>query len=240
MQMHLDFSSPAVAPRVAALHEDQSPPANETIAAATRPDHVPTRRPPEVYTRAEIEPVLAACPPNVFGCRHRALIVLLWRSGLRISEALSICLEDLDPEAGLVRVRRGKGGRARMAAADPETFVVVGEWIALRRARRVSDDAPLFCSLDGTPVFAASVRRTMTALRRRAGLHKRVHAHAFRHTHAAELWYEGVPERLIQVQLGHRSLDTTAKYLTRIGVPADLAAMSRARQPWRRPEQPPT
>lgn len=55
-------------------------------------------------------------------------------------------------------------------------------------------------------------------LRSKLGLSKRVHAHALRHTHAHELFREGVAEKLIQVQLGHASLESTDKYLRKIGV----------------------
>ena len=68
----------------------------------------------------------------------------------------------------------------------------------------------------------------MPRLARRAGIEKRVHAHGLRHTHAAELAYEGAPMNLIQAQLGHSSLATTSRYLAHIA-PAQLVEVMRAR-----------
>ncbi len=71
----------------------------------------------------------------------------------------------------------------------------------------------LFCTLRGSPIKSAYVRVLLPRLARKAGIEKRVHAHALRHTHAAELMREGVPLNLIQRQLGHRSVATTSRYL---------------------------
>jgi integrase len=65
-------------------------------------------------------------------------------------------------------------------------------------------------------------------LRLKLGLSKRVHAHALRHTHAHELWREGVAEKLIQLQLGNATLESTDKYLRKIGA-HDAVAVVRAR-----------
>ncbi len=71
------------------------------------------------------------------------------------------------------------------------------------------------CSVpcEGSPIKSAYVRVLLPRLARKAGIEKRVHAHALRHTHAAELMREGVPLNLIQRQLGHRSVATTSRYL---------------------------
>ena len=73
------------------------------------------------------------------------------------------------------------------------------------------------------------VRHMCRRLRAKLGLSKRVHAHALRHTHAHELFREGVAEKLIQLQLGHARLDTTDKYLQRIGANDVLGVVGRRR-----------
>ena len=69
--------------------------------------------PGEVMARADIRALLRACNRGPTGARNRALLVVLWRGGLRIAEALALRPVDLDAAAGLVRVRRGKSGRKR-------------------------------------------------------------------------------------------------------------------------------
>lgn len=162
------------------------------------------------------------------GVRNRALIVLLYRAGCRISEALRLCPKDLDRAAGTVTVLRGKGGTRRTIGLDPGAFAVVERWLDVRAKRGLSRRAPIICTLKGKPVASAYVRVLMPRLARRAGLEKRVHAHGLRHTHAAELALEGHPMNLIQAQLGHASLATTSRYLAHIA-PAQLITAMRGR-----------
>ena len=74
--------------------------------------------PPEPLTRGEIELLLRHMGRGPCGVRNRALVVLLWRSGLRIAEALALYPKDIDPAAGTVTVLYGKGGRRRQVGVD--------------------------------------------------------------------------------------------------------------------------
>lgn len=167
---------------------------------------------------AEVQALLAACTGHgVTDIRNRALIALLYRSGLRISEALSLHPKDIDPTRGSVRVLRGKGGKARTAGIDAGALEYVAAWLAIRsRLPMVGPLSPLFCSRHGSPVTAGYVRRMLPTLARNSGVLKRVHAHGFRHTHAAELRSEGVDIGIISKQLGHNDISTTARYLDHI------------------------
>ena len=89
-------------------------------------------------------------------------------------------------------------------------------WIAVRREWGVGDDAPVFCMLDGRSLSSSYVRLLFHRLGRSAGIAKRVHPHELRHTHAAELWAEGIDIGIISKQLGHTSIATTARYLDHI------------------------
>ena len=162
--------------------------------------------------------LLEACSGHgVTDIRNRALIALLYRSGLRINEALSLHPKDIDPARGSVRVLMGKGGKARTAGIDDGALGYVTAWLDARsRLPRVGPLSPLFCSKYGTPVCDGSVRKLLPLLARRAGVLKRVHAHGFRHTHAAELRSEGVDIGIISKQLGHNDISTTARYLDHI------------------------
>jgi site-specific recombinase XerD len=174
------------------------------------------RFPPEVLTPIEFAAMLDACSSRPTGIRNRAMLVTLYRAGLRITEALSLRPKDLDSINGSIRVLNGKGGKARTVGMDPAAFEYVNHWLVHRHERGIGDDAPVFCMLDGRPLDSSYVRLLFHRLGRAAGIAKRVHPHGLRHTHAAELRAEGIDIGIISKQLGHTSIATTARYLDHI------------------------
>jgi site-specific recombinase XerD len=187
------------------------------------------RYPAEILTPVEVKPLIRACSGRApTGIRNRGLIVVLYRGGLRISEALALKLKDLDQDAGTIRVLHGKGDRARTVGLDPTAFAVIERWLDRRSSLGINSRALLFCTLDGKPLATAYVRALLPRLAKRAGIEKRVHAHGLRHTHAAELAREGVPVNVIQAQLGHTSLAVTDRYIRHIA-PEQLIEAMRAR-----------
>jgi integrase/recombinase XerC len=165
----------------------------------------------------EVNALIAACAGDCYiAVRNRALIAVLYRSGLRIAEALALYPKDVDPERSSIRVLRGKGGKSRTVGIDAGGLAMLTPWLE-RRARMGFDGVhPLFCSAWGQPLTTGYVRRMLPCLARRAGIAKRVHAHGLRHTHAAELREEGVDIGVISKQLGHTDISTTARYLDHI------------------------
>jgi site-specific recombinase XerD len=159
--------------------------------------------------------------------RNRALIALMYRAGLRVSEALDLYPKDVDLDAGAVRVLNGKGGRSRTVGLDPGAAAVVRTWLAVRVSDRIGEGFPLLCTWNGGRVSESYVRVLMARLRRNAGIAKRVHAHGLRHTHAAQLRAEGVDIGIISKQLGHRSIATTARYLDHIAPYQVIQVMQR-------------
>jgi site-specific recombinase XerD len=151
----------------------------------------------------------------------------MYRCGLRVSEALSLRVKDVDLEACTVRILHGKGNKARTVGVDAGAVAMVSEWLNARKKRRLPRRAPLFCTLAGAQVKAEYVRALLRRLADRAGIEKRVHPHALRHTHAAELAEEGVPMPIIQQQLGHSNLATTSRYLAHIRPQQVIDAMRR-------------
>ncbi|MCC6427056.1 MAG: tyrosine-type recombinase/integrase [Phycisphaerales bacterium] len=184
-----------------------------------------TRRPAEVLTDAEVRALLAVCGDDAVGVRHRALLVMMYRAGLRISEALALRPHDVDLAAGTVRVRFAKGGRDRVVGLDPGAGAVVAAWAEHRAALAVPAGSPLFCSRSGKALTTAYIRRLLPILGKTAGIAKRVHAHGLRHTHAAQLRAEGVDIGIISRQLGHRSILTTIRYLDHLNPTAVIDAM---------------
>lgn len=183
------------------------------------------RFPPEVLTRAEAHALVEACGRSRTGLRNKALVSIMWRAGLRVSEALALEPSDVSVVRGTVRVRNGKGGRHRTVGLPTDAIDAVECWKAVRPD---VPDAPLLCTLKGEPVKASYVRALLPRLAKRAGVKRRVNPHSLRHTMAAELMEEGQPLPIIQAQLGHANLNGTAHYLGRIA-PTDLQRVARER-----------
>ncbi len=148
------------------------------------------------------------------GLRLRGVIVVLWRAGLRISEALALRETDLDPERGAILVRRGKGGKRREVGMDRWAWDQLQPWLAVRARLPVG---ALFCVLRGPtrgrPCAPAGVRAQLRLTAQAAGVRRRFAPHQLRHAHAVEMSREGVPLVVIQRQLGHADLGVTSTYL---------------------------
>ncbi|MGH1348747.1 MAG: tyrosine-type recombinase/integrase [Nannocystales bacterium] len=193
----------------------------------------PTRgklMPPEVLTEVEVRALIGACSTRgVTGHRNRALLAILWRTGVRISEAFELRPHDMDFKNGTVRVRLGKGLKPRTTVlSNLDALPLVERWLEKRgKLPAVGQGAPLLCTLKGTATDPSYARHLLPRLAKRAGLERRVHPHGIRHTHAADLALAGVPVLAIQQQLGHSSLVTTANYLRRVGVRLDTVKMIR-------------
>jgi site-specific recombinase XerD len=160
----------------------------------------------------EVVAVMRVAGDSPHGLRTRALIVVLWRAGLRISEALAE--SDLDRERGAILVRRGKGGKRREVGMDRWAWEQIDPWLRLRVSLRVG---ALLCVVNGPtqgrPWSAAAVRETLRQLAVLAGVRRRFAPHQLRHAHAVEMAREGVPLNVIQRQLGHANLGITSVYL---------------------------
>ena len=190
----------------------------DPLAPNFQPSNKGKRYPVEVLTEDEVPRLIRACSNRApTGVRNKALIVLLWRGQLRVSEALALQPKDLDRSSGTARVLRGKGSKARTVGLDEGAFAIVERWLDVRADRGIKGrNKPLFCTLDGTALDASYVRRMLKRMAIRAGIEKRVHPHGLRHTGASELLSEGVDVGVISKQLGHKSIATTARYLDHI------------------------
>lgn len=181
--------------------------------------------PAEVLTRPEMDALLAAIGGGrPIAARNRALVIILWRTGLRIAEALALKPHDIDMAARTVRVLHGKGDKARTVALDARTRSIIEDWLKVRD-RWAKPGSPLFCTSKGTPVRATYVRPMLQRAAARAGIERRVHPHMFRHAYAVELMLEGVPVPMIQRLLGHSSLAVTQTYLESLSPEAALDAV---------------
>jgi site-specific recombinase XerD len=172
----------------------------------------------DLLTHAEIERLLAVCSKRApTGVRNAALIAVLWRCGLRISEALALHLKDVDLDKGTIVVQHGKGDKRRVVGLDAGTAAIVQRWLTCRAKRKISRSAPVICTLNGGSVDSSYVRHLLPRVARKAGIEKRVHAHGLRHAYAIDLIQEGATITTTRDLLGHSSVAVTDRYLTRIG-----------------------
>jgi integrase len=140
---------------------------------------------------------------------YRAIAMVLYGTGLRIDEALSLEVSDIDGARGVLRVRHGKGNRAREAKLAP----VLLQWLREYWDRERPARPYLFTSRrTGRPPTQDAVRDAFAAAAEQAGISKPVTPHVLRHSYATHLLDAGTDVRVIQVLLGHRSLHTTMRY----------------------------
>ena len=161
------------------------------------------------------------------------MIAAMFGAAFRVSETLALRPSDLDLDVGMVRVRHGKGDRARTVAIDPSAQAYVERWIGMRQALGLNGRQPLFCTITRNGSFGAAldssyVRRLLPRLTARAGIEHRVHPHALRHSLATALAHEGKTLPAISAQLGHSSTAVTDRYLRKIA-PTELTAAVRDR-----------
>lgn len=200
------------------------------------PANAGRKYPAEPLTPDEAQALVDAIPGRgPLAVRNRALVALLWRSGLRVSEALALRPADVDERAGTVRVREGKGRKDRVAVIDSRALGYLRAWTEVRKGLGLNGRQPLFCSVGsgstrrpGEPVDPSYVRRLLPKLGERAGIEKRVHAHGLRHTMATEMVERGLPLHVIAGQLGHSSTATTDTYLAKLMPSERIAAMRAA------------
>jgi site-specific recombinase XerD len=121
------------------------------------------------------------------GLRLRGLIVVMWRAGLRVSEALALTESDLDEARGAILVRHGKGDKRREVGMDQWGWELLRP---LARLPRPDPVGPLFCVIDGRirgrPLTTTSVRQQLRRTAAKAGVRRRFAPHQLRHAHAVE------------------------------------------------------
>jgi len=146
------------------------------------------------------------------GIRDLALAELLYGSGLRISEALSLDVDDIRADRGFVRVR-GKGNKDRLAPLSEAARHRLSEYLD-ERAGLVRDEAlqTLFLGARGGPLSRREAQRIVSRLAVQAGVSQSVHPHTLRHSFASHLLQAGADLRSVQEMLGHSRLSTTERY----------------------------
>ncbi len=190
--------------------------------------------PPEPLTATEIRQLIrAASNRSSSGIRLRAIIGVMYATGLRLAETLDLYPRDIDTQAGTVRVREGKGRKSRTVGINPEGAALVDRWMDRRKTLGLTSRQPAFAQYEagktGQHLDPRYVRAALARLGEKAGLTKRIHPHGLRHSLAFDLAQQGVPMHQIQAQLGHSSLAVTDRYVRHL-MPTDVIAVMRNRK----------
>ncbi len=176
--------------------------------------------------------MMRAAGEGIHAERVRGLIVVLWRAGLRIHEALALTEADLDHRRGALLVRHGKNDKRREVGMDDWGWEHLQRWLAHRAALPIG---PLFCIVAGPtrggPWSPSAARSQLRRLAAQAGVRRRFAPHQLRHAHAIEMAHEGVPLNIIQPQLGHTDLGVTSIYLQGIDNAEIINAVHQRRAP---------
>lgn len=145
---------------------------------------------------------------SVTKIKHRAILMTAYSAGLRTSEVTHLQVNDIDSKRMLIHVRQGKGRKDRYVMLSPTLLELLR---AYWRAEHPKDW--LFPGkVAGQPVTVSTVQQVCNRARLECGLTKRVTVRTLRHSFATHLLESGVNVRIIQMLLGHRSLQTTARY----------------------------
>ena len=160
---------------------------------------------PTVLSLDEVGGLIAA----VRVARYQALVMVLYGAGLRITEALALEVTDVDGARGVIRVRHGKGNKAREAKLSPSLYA----WLRQYWSRERPPLPFLFASRKtGKPPIAKTIRDALADAAKKAWIKKRVTPHVLRHSFATHLLERGTDVRVVGALLGHASLMSTARY----------------------------
>jgi integrase/recombinase XerD len=169
---------------------------------------------PHVLSREEIE-LLLNTPDTAkpIGVRDAAMLELLYAAGLRVSELINLKLQDINLEAGFVRVF-GKGSRERIVPIGAHAREKVNAYLKTVRSKRLKQTSSpyLFIARAAKPITRQGFWKLLRRYAMQAGLKKKITPHSLRHSFASHLLEGGADLRAVQVMLGHVDISTTQIY----------------------------
>jgi site-specific recombinase XerD len=141
---------------------------------------------------------------------YRAIALVMYGAGLRISEAVQLEVQDIDSKRGVIRIRHGKGNKPRETMLSPTLLAALrAYWKHCRPPQPLLFVSPR----KAQPVRQATVRAALRRARVEVGINRKVTPHSLRHSFATHLLDQGTSLRIIQVLLGHESIETTTRYV---------------------------
>jgi type 1 fimbriae regulatory protein FimB len=162
-------------------------------------------------TGREVERLIAATKGSRNEARDRCLLLLMFRHGLRVSEACRLKLNEVDSESRVLHIARLKGGLSTTQPLRGDELRAIGAWLK-QRARMKPTSKSFFVSEQRKPLHRATVNYLLGKLSEAAALPLHAHPHMLRHACGFALADQGADTRLIQDYLGHRSIRHTVQY----------------------------
>ena len=169
---------------------------------------------PHVLSREEIELLLKAPDTRKpIGVRDAAMLELLYAAGLRVSELINLKLQDINLEAGFVRIF-GKGSRERIVPIGAHAREKVNTYLKTVRSKRLKQTSSpyLFIARAAKPMTRQGFWKLLRRYALQAGLKKKITPHSLRHSFASHLLEGGADLRAVQIMLGHVDISTTQIY----------------------------
>lgn len=169
---------------------------------------------PETLNELQVEQLIESIDTKEpFGLRNRAMVELLYASGLRISELANARLENFDSSEGIVRVT-GKGNKTRLVPVGKNACKALAIYLATERPKLVKrrTGSEIFLSARGTKLTTARIWQIVKKCAQRSGLEANIYPHLLRHSFATHLLGNGADLRIIQEMLGHADISTTQVY----------------------------
>ncbi|MFZ1702114.1 MAG: site-specific tyrosine recombinase [Pyrinomonadaceae bacterium] len=166
---------------------------------------------PRFLNRTEIETLLAAPDTSCeTGLRDRALLELMYASGLRVSEAANVKIRDIDLDAGILTTT-GKGSKTRRVPVGASAVEWIRSYLALRRKQENIEIDNMFVSPAGSPINRQTIHAAISEYGKKCGL-EGISPHTLRHSFATHLVQNNADIRSVQQMLGHADISTTQIY----------------------------
>jgi integrase/recombinase XerD len=169
---------------------------------------------PETLNELQVEQLIESIDTKLsLGLRNRAMVELLYASGLRISELANARLENFAPEEGILRVT-GKGNKTRIVPVGRKACEALAAYLSTERPQLVKrrSGSEIFLSERGTKLTTARIWQIVKKISRHSGLATNIYPHLLRHSFATHLLGNGADLRIIQEMLGHADISTTQVY----------------------------
>jgi len=166
---------------------------------------------PDILSAAEVEKIIK----STLNLKYRTLFILIYGAGLRISEAASLCIEDIDSKRSVIHIRQSKGGKDRYVILSPLMLKTLRMYWKKCRLKTLTQGKSnfIFIGLSGKAISTQSIGAVYRCSKKIAGIKKQGGVHALRHAFATHALEAGADLYTIKQLLGHASITSTVRYL---------------------------
>jgi site-specific recombinase XerD len=179
-------------------------PAN-TVKGARREE-----KEPNILFKEQYKALLYEASDNI---RDYAIIQTFLQTGIRLSELVNLCVDDIDFEHRILTVRQGKGKKDRQIPLVDEAVKALRNYMRYRNTELILDDDTFFLAKNGTSMNVSTVKYLIAKYVKKAGIRKKVSVHTLRHTFGAHKADKHMSLASLQELMGHKKKETTLKYI---------------------------